>query len=129
MARLTTDIAEWRARLEKSEYEKQVLTGQVETQIRERVTVEIRAVREKAEEKSDRLQLEVRQLKDQLDNKNQEILVLQGQRDNLSKEIRLLEERNRNKGNLEQNLADKHAEIQRISIVLTERSQKLEQTL
>lgn len=129
MARLTTDIAEWRARLEKSEYEKQVLTGQVETQIRERVTVEIRAVREKAEEKSDRLQLEVRQLKDQLDNKNQEILVLQGQRDNLSKEIRLLEERNRNKGNLEQNLADKHAEIQRINIVLTERSQKLEQTL
>jgi prefoldin subunit 5 len=65
------------------------------------LNLEIKAVRERADERSDKLQIEVRQLKEMIDNKNHEIQSLSQQKEQYIREVRLLEEKNRNKGNIE----------------------------
>jgi hypothetical protein len=73
--------------------------------------------------------MEIRQLKELIDNKNYELQGFNSQKEQLVREIRLLEEKNRNKGNIEEAINEKNKEIQRLNVVLSERSGKLEQAI
>ena len=53
-----------------------------------------------AEERNSRLQIELRQVRENLDNKNQEIQLLISQREQVMREIRVLEEKGRMQGNM-----------------------------
>lgn len=60
----------------------------------------MKAIKERAEERTEKLQVEVRQLKELVESKNHEIQTLSSQREQFVREIRMLEEKNRNKGNI-----------------------------
>lgn len=66
ISRLTFEVGEWRGKWERSEVERTALRGQLEGEMRERMAAEVRAGREKAEERAEKLSGEVRQLREWL---------------------------------------------------------------
>jgi hypothetical protein len=71
VVKLGGEVAEWKARWERSERDKNGLSAQFELQMKERLSSELRLVREKGEERIDKLSGECRQLREMLEGKNQ----------------------------------------------------------
>ncbi len=73
--------------------------------------------------------MEIRQLKEYIENKNLEIASLMSQREHFTRQIRLLEDKNKSRGNIQESLNEKNREIQRLNLQISQKNAKIEQVM